>query len=152
MILAIQMVFFVGFAAGFAVAATMAVRDCKPLRDNDGKTDNYGLMVRERKDMWTAGWWDERFSPSCASGDLGFTADTPEGAVRKLLRYVLLDNDGGEGGPASGRTSQPLGLADDDSDYCNCHPDTQAESMDDPNECGNCGSRFRTNAQREVRT
>ena len=56
-----------------------------------------GVMVRERKDnMWTAGWWDERFSPSCASGDLGFTAETPEDAVRELLRYVLLDNNSRE--------------------------------------------------------
>jgi hypothetical protein len=36
-----------------------------------------------------------------------------------------------------------VGQPEDDSlKWCHCHPDTQAESMDDPNECGNCGRLF----------
>lgn len=47
------------------------------------------LKVRERKGRWVAGWYDDRFSPSSASGDVGFFGDTPEEAVKKLLGYVL---------------------------------------------------------------
>ena len=53
------------------------------------------LKVRERNGKWAAGWWDERFSPSSASGDLGFYGDAPEDAVKALLHYVL-DNTKGE--------------------------------------------------------
>jgi hypothetical protein len=47
------------------------------------------VKVRERNGRWVAGWYDDRFSPSAASGDLGFYADTPEEAVRFLLGYVF---------------------------------------------------------------
>ncbi len=50
------------------------------------------LKVREINDRWIAGWWDDRFSPSCASGDIGFYGDTPEDAVKAFLNYVLLGN------------------------------------------------------------
>ena len=46
------------------------------------------LKVRKHHGQWLAGWWDERFSPSAASGDLGFYGDTPEDAVKSLLNYV----------------------------------------------------------------
>jgi len=47
-----------------------------------------GLKVRKHNGRWAAGWWDERFSPSIANGDLGFYGETPEDAVKKLLEYV----------------------------------------------------------------
>lgn len=47
------------------------------------------VKVRERNGRWVAGWYDDRFSPSAASGDLGFYAGTPEEAVRLLLGYVF---------------------------------------------------------------
>lgn len=53
------------------------------------------LKVRRVNGRWLAGWYDERFSLSAASGDLGFYGDTPEEAVKALMDYVV-DNVTGE--------------------------------------------------------
>jgi hypothetical protein len=50
------------------------------------------LKIRNLGGQWVAGWYDDRFSPSSASGDMGFYSDTPEDAVKALLNYVLDNN------------------------------------------------------------
>ena len=81
-----------------ASIAEAAINDCL---GRDGTKRIETLRVCRRNGQWTAGWWADWNTPSIAHGDLGFTGETPEDAVKDLLRHVfargpLPPPDGGE--------------------------------------------------------